>query len=74
MDSYVPCVGVAHKLVMEAVWPNADCNLALAADSDLEYAKSRVERASSYAGLGVPIIAAEAFVYWFTARLTASSY
>jgi hypothetical protein len=56
-------VGLAHKLVMEAVCPKADCNLTLAADSDPEYADSRDDKASSYAGLGVPTIAAEALVY-----------
>lgn len=50
-------------LVREAVCPKADCNLILAADNDPEYADPREDSVSSYAGFGVPTIAADALVY-----------
>jgi hypothetical protein len=56
-------VGLAHMLVREAVCPKADCSLILAADNDPEYADPRDDNVSSYAGLGVPTIAAEALAY-----------
>jgi hypothetical protein len=56
-------VGLAHKLVKEAVCPRADCNLTLAAASEPEYADSMDDRACSYAGVEVPMIPAEALVY-----------
>lgn len=67
-------MGLAHMLVREAVCPNADCSLTLAADRDPEYAAWSDDNASSEAGFGVPTIASEALVYCFLAILTASSY
>lgn len=49
-------------------------SLELAAARESEYADSTDERASSYAGFGVPATAIEPLEYCALARLMASSY